>query len=204
MSPAKGPGEYEGPEPRPIKGGDEPPTNGQQAAAHPEAPGYNYDYLDKTKTAWERREPVTEASHAILNPAFYPRDTKPQALWNEAEKAGSEFPGGTLAQANIAQGETQGAPNEDDDEDTSGDAPTGDTPADTSEPDAPSEDTEDTPDTTPDADTGDTTPDSGDTDSGDTDTTPETAPADPAEQTGDEPAARSVPPSSRGRRRRNS
>ena len=32
--------------------------------------------------------PITEASHAELNPAYYPRDLKPEALWTEAEKSG--------------------------------------------------------------------------------------------------------------------
>lgn len=36
----------------------------------------------------------TEATSAELNPAFYPKDSKPEAMHNEAEKAGAEFPGG--------------------------------------------------------------------------------------------------------------
>ena len=29
-----------------------------------------------------------DANHALLNPAFYPKDLKPEAAWNEAEKTG--------------------------------------------------------------------------------------------------------------------
>lgn len=31
---------------------------------------------------------ITEATHAELNPAYYPKELKPEALWNEAEKSG--------------------------------------------------------------------------------------------------------------------
>lgn len=65
-----------------------------------------YDYVDKT--ALPMHELVTpgtsgtEATQAELNPAFYPKNTKPEALHNEAEKAGAEFPGGGHLQAAMA------------------------------------------------------------------------------------------------------
>lgn len=68
-----------------------------------------YAYQDQTKpdtttgiTAKESAS-VEEASQAELNPAYYPAHSKPEALHNEAEKAGAEFPG--TDPAAVASGE---------------------------------------------------------------------------------------------------
>lgn len=61
-----------------------------------------YDYVDKTKDREGIVTPMTnrgeEATQAELNPAYYPASAKPEALQNEAEKAGAEFPGGNQLQ----------------------------------------------------------------------------------------------------------
>lgn len=80
----------------------EPLTNEQRAVNTPKTPGYNYGYMDNTKQAWEGRQMQTEANHAILNPAYYPKDYKPENLWGEAEKAGAEFPNRLVA-ADVAE-----------------------------------------------------------------------------------------------------
>lgn len=66
-----------------------------------------YDYVDNTAEA----NPVTplgarstEATSAELNPAFYPKAAKPEALHNEAEQAGADYPGGTQLQAAMMAG----------------------------------------------------------------------------------------------------
>ncbi len=67
---------------------------------------HQYDYVDKTLPPMEERvmpgQGGTEATSAELNPAFYPKDSKPEAMHNEAEKKGAEFPGGTHLQAAMA------------------------------------------------------------------------------------------------------
>ena len=52
----------------------------------------DYPYVDMTV---EMNDPVvkkTEASHAEVNPAFYPKSAKPESLWGEAEQEGAEGP----------------------------------------------------------------------------------------------------------------
>lgn len=78
----------------------------------------DYDYDDQTKDTTEMTTPASsrgeEATQAELNPAYYPAAAKPEALQNEAEKEGAEFPGGTqLDAARAAQGEDPNAQPED-------------------------------------------------------------------------------------------
>lgn len=67
-----------------------------------------YAYEDQTAPATEgisatSASQVEEASQAVLNPAYYPASAKPEALYNEAEKAGSDFP--TADPAAVASGQ---------------------------------------------------------------------------------------------------
>lgn len=57
--------------------------------------GQDYAYLDQTRPA---HVPLGGQGDGIsspeLNPAYYPRTVKPEALHGEAERAGEEFPTG--------------------------------------------------------------------------------------------------------------
>lgn len=78
----------------------------------------DYDYDDQTKDTEDVVTPANsggeEATQAELNPAYYPAAAKPEALQNENEKEGAEFPGGTqIDAARAAQGEDPNAEPED-------------------------------------------------------------------------------------------
>jgi hypothetical protein len=93
-----------------VNGDDDEQTNDEQqrdpAAARVTTGDTQYDYVDRTKPQ-EEVTPLTargdEATQAELNPAYYPARTKPEALQNEAEKKGAEFPGGGQVQAALAR-----------------------------------------------------------------------------------------------------
>ncbi len=67
--------------------------DGLDAKGLAQAGGDQYAYLDQTR---ELHEPLfglgDGVPSAVLNPAYYPRDAKPEVLHNEREKAGSESP----------------------------------------------------------------------------------------------------------------
>jgi hypothetical protein len=59
--------------------------------------GEQYAYLDQTRTA---HIPVGGQGDGVpspmLNPAYYPKNVKPEVLHTEAEKAGADFPEGPV------------------------------------------------------------------------------------------------------------
>ncbi len=59
------------------------------------AGGEQYPYLDQTR---DLHVPLAGRgdglSSAVLNPAYYPKNVKPEILHTEAEKAGADFPEG--------------------------------------------------------------------------------------------------------------
>lgn len=64
------------------------PSKQESSVQTPQTPGVGYAYVDQTKEEFVSEQPVSDASHALLNPAYYPKDLKPEAVWTEAEKSG--------------------------------------------------------------------------------------------------------------------
>ncbi len=55
--------------------------------------GNDYSRLDATRAALPIGAQGDGLPSSVMNPAFYPKNLKPEAQHTEAEKAGSEWPG---------------------------------------------------------------------------------------------------------------
>lgn len=55
-----------------------------------------YGYLDQTRTHARTLAHGDGVSSAMLNPAYYPKNVKPEALHTEAERNGADFPEGPV------------------------------------------------------------------------------------------------------------